>query len=108
MKYANYPYSPSPHPVRGDGSFTQGFVASACISAFQDVTHPESKADYTRILRHGLQGGTALAAGSHAAVALRRNDYSEALLSIGIGAAGVLLLEHLLSNKADTQEAGDE
>ncbi len=53
--------------------------------------------------------GTALAAGSHAATALRRSDYTGALLSIGIGAAGVLLLEKLLSDKADTQEeASDE
>lgn len=110
MKYAPYPYYPSPSPlrVRGDGSFTQGFVASACISAFQDVTHPDCKADYKRILRHGLQGGTALAAGSHAATALRRSDYTGALLSLGIGAAGVLLLEKLLSDKANTQESGDE
>lgn len=108
MKYAPYPYYPSPLRVRNDGSFTQGFVAAACISAFQDVAHPDSKADYKRILRHGLQGGTALAAGSHAAVALRRSDYTGALLSIGIGAAGVLLLEKLMNDKADLQETGNE
>jgi len=91
-----YPYPPSPIRMPGDGSFTQGFVASACISAFQDVARPGSKADYQRIVRHGLQGGAALAAGSHAARALHRNDYTGALLSIAAGAAGVLLVEHLL------------
>ncbi|MCQ8130880.1 hypothetical protein, partial [Methylomonas rivi] len=76
MKHIDYPYAPNPVRVRSDGSFTQGFVASACISAFQDVAHPDSKADYQRILRHGLQGGAALAAGSHAAHSLRRGDYT--------------------------------
>ena len=108
MRTIFYPYAPSVARVRRDGSFTQGFVASACISAFQDVAHPDSKADYKRILRHGLQGGTALAAGSDAAVALRCGNYTRAVLSVAVGAAGVLLLENLLSDKAPSEESCNE
>ncbi|EIC30064.1 MULTISPECIES: hypothetical protein [Methylomicrobium] len=108
MKHLYYPYAPGTVGARGDGSFTRGFVASACISAFQDVAHPDFKADYLRVLRHGLQGGTALAAGSHAARSLHQGDYTSALLSVAVGAAGVLLLENLLTDKVETKEAGDE
>jgi len=108
MKHLYYPYAPSLVRARGDGSFTKGMVASACISAFQDVAQPNSKADYVRVLRHGLQGGTALAAGSHAARSLHQGDYTSALLSVAVGAAGVLLLENLLSDKSEAKEAGNE
>jgi hypothetical protein len=108
MKHLYYPYPPNMARARGDGSFTKGFVASACISAFQDVAQPNSKADYMRVLRHGLQGGTALAAGSHAARSLQQGDYTSALLSVAVGAAGVLLLENLISDKTKAKEAGDE
>lgn len=90
--------------VRSGASFTQGFVASACISAFQDVAQPKTKADVKKILRHGLQGGTALSAGCSAAAALRQRDYSRALLSAIAGAAGVMLIEKLLNESASYQE----
>ncbi|MCD2453687.1 hypothetical protein GO003_025235 [Methylicorpusculum oleiharenae] len=108
MKYQPYPYAHSLPQMRGGASFTQGFVASACLSAFQDVNKPCSKADYKRILRQGLQGGTALAAGARSAVALRHGNYTDALLSVAIGAAGVLLLENLLKDSEILQENSDE
>ena len=104
MKYYPRPYSPAFMPLKCDGSFTQGFVASSCISAFQGVAYPDSRADLKRVLRHGLQGGTALAAGSRAAMALRHGDYSGALLATAAGAAGVLLIEKLLHDSAQPDQ----
>jgi hypothetical protein len=104
MKYHHQPYFPAVIPLKGDGSFTQGFVASSCISAFQGVAYPDSKADLKRVLRHGLQGGTALAAGSRAAMALRHGDYSGALLATAAGAAGVLIIEKLLRDSAQPDQ----
>lgn len=91
-------YPPLPGPVvRGDGGFVRGFVASACLSAFQDAP---GRADPRRILRHALQGGTALSAGVHAARALQRQEYARALLAGASGALGVMLVERLLRDDA--------
>ena len=55
--------------VRGagwdDANFAKGFVASACLSAFQDAS---GQPDLRRVARHALQGGTALFAGMAGAV----------------------------------------
>jgi len=92
----------------GDGSFTRGFVTTACLSAFQDVPCPSSSAHLKRVLRHALQGGTAFAAGSRATVALRQGDYSGALLATALGATGVLLIEQLLRDaRRLDREKGD-
>lgn len=48
------------------GGFVQGFVAAGCVSAFQDHPAPACAVDLKRVLRHALQGGAALAAGSAA------------------------------------------
>ncbi|MBP6725681.1 MAG: hypothetical protein KA132_00510 [Thauera sp.] len=92
----------------GAGSFTQGFVAAGCLSAFQDRPSPASQADVKRVLRHALQGGTALAAGSYAAVALRQQDYTGALVAATAGAAGVLLIERLLRDKAQANRENED
>ena len=57
--------------------------------------------------RHALQGGTALSAGSRAAQALHRRDYGSALLAVATGAAGVMLIEHLLRAPAQTNTEND-
>lgn len=88
---------------RGDGSFVRGFVASACLSAFQDVGQPATPQNLKRVLRHALQGGTALTAGGRAVAAVERGDYAGALLAAASGAAGVLLIEQLLRENAQNQ-----
>ena len=82
------------------GGFVQGFVAAGCVSAFQDRPAPACAVDLKRVLRHALQGGAALAAGSQAAMAVRRQDYTGALVATAAGAAGVLLIERLLRDSA--------
>jgi hypothetical protein len=100
MKYQHRYALPAVMTARGDGSFTKGFVATSCVSAFQGVSQPASQANLKRVLRHGLQGGTALAAGSRAAMALSHRDYSGALIATAAGAIGVLLIENLLRDAA--------
>ena len=104
MKHLFRPYLPPVLAAPGDGSFTQGLVAAGCISAFQDMTTTPSQVNYKRVLRHGLQGGTAFAAGSRAALALHHRDYAGALIATALGAAGVLLIENLLRDSTQPQE----
>lgn len=104
MKNSISPYFPAVLSTPGDGSFTQGLVAASCISAFQDIATSPAQVDYKRVLRHGLQGGTALAAGSRTAMALRHHDYAGALIATALGAAGVLLIENLMRDSAKPQE----
>jgi hypothetical protein len=108
MRYPVQPYYfPPVPPTRGDDGFAKGFVASACLSAFQGVADPVSPGQIKRVLRHGLQGGAALAAGSRAALALRYHDYTGAVLATAAGAAGVLLIEKLLSDSAESTDEED-
>ena len=104
MAYKIRPYAPSFMTAPGDGSFTKGFVAATCVSAFQGIDQPASKNNLKRALRHGLQGGAALAAGSRAAMALRHGDYTGALFATAAGAAGVLLIENLLRDSAQPKK----
>ena len=83
---------------RGESDFVRGFVASACLSAFQDSAGELAAGPFRRVLRHGLQGGAALTAGTRVAVDLRRGDYTGALVAAAAGAAGVLLIEKLLGD----------
>ncbi|TWA61790.1 hypothetical protein FBZ84_11244 [Azospirillum baldaniorum] len=78
--------------------FTRGMVATGLLTAVQDrwVTGAAPPAPRT-ILRHGLQGGAALAAASVAADALRNRDYARLALAVAAGAAGVVMIEHLLN-----------
>lgn len=77
-----------------DGSFTRGFVAAACLSAFQD----RPGLDARRVLRHALQGGAALTAGTQAAHSLQRGRWGGALVAVAAGAAAVQLIETLLGD----------
>ncbi|WP_449191795.1 hypothetical protein [Thauera sp.] len=95
---------PAPTPRIGGATFVQGFVAGACVSAFQDQASPLSRTELKRVLRHGLQGGTALTAGSAAAHAVRRQDYAAALLAAAAGAAGVLIIERMLRERVQTEQ----
>ena len=58
-----------------------------------------------RVLRHALQGGTALAAGAYAAEAVRCGDFTRAVLATAVGAAGVYALERLLKEPASVESA---
>lgn len=83
--------------------FTRGFVATGLLSLFQDrVASKRGSVDARRVLRHALQGGMALAAGSAAAEALRRRDYTTVLSAVAGGAAGILTIEQLLRRPALT------
>ena len=72
------------------GAFARGFVATALLATLQD-RHARGATPLPgrSILRHAIQGGTALAAGSVAADALLRRDYALALAAATAGAAGV-------------------
>lgn len=81
--------------------FTRGFVATGLLSLFQDRDRLQiGRADATRILRHALQGGVALSAGSAAAEAVRQQDYATAMTALAGGAVGVLAIEKLLRRPA--------
>lgn len=84
----------------GDGSFLRGFVATACLAAFQDAARPLDARRLKRVLRHALQGGTALAAGGRAVSAMQRGDYQGVALAATAGAAGVLIIERMLRDGA--------
>ncbi|MFT3759641.1 hypothetical protein [Thauera sp.] len=95
-------------PLRASGAtFMQGFVAGGCLSAFQDrpaqLCSP-SPAELKRVLRHALQGGTALAAGTWAAAAVRQQNYAGVLAAAAVGAAGVLIIERLLRDSAQAEQ----
>ncbi len=107
MSYA--PQAPAGLPLRAtSGAFAQGFVAAGCLSAFQDRPSPASPAEMKRVLRHALQGGAALAAGSQAASAFRRQDYTRMLAVAAAGAAGVLLIERLLRDPAQAEQERED
>ncbi|MEE4465330.1 MAG: hypothetical protein A2002_05465 [Pseudomonadales bacterium GWC1_66_9] len=93
--YGQAVFPPYP-PLPLSSEFTRAFVATACLSAFQGEPRATSPAQLRRVLRQALQGGTAFAAGSRAATAVRQGDYSSALVATVVGAGGVLLIEQLL------------
>lgn len=79
-------------------AFARGFVATALLVALQgrgEAAVPPATA--RRVLRHALQGGAALAAGTVAADALPRRDYGLALTAVAAGVAGVVVAEYLLN-----------
>lgn len=77
------------------GAFLRGFVATALLVAIQDRTN--KPLDSRRILRHAVQGGIALAAGTTASDAALRRDYGSAALAVSAGAAAIIGTELLLS-----------
>lgn len=90
-------------------AFARGFVATALLATVQDRCERGAKPlPGQKILRHAIQGGTALAAGTVAAQALLRRDFRLALTATAIGAAGLLATEYLLNlhHQDDNQENG--
>ena len=83
------------HPEFQD-SFIRGLVSAGLLASLGDRA---AGRDPRGILRLALQGGAALAAGSVAAVALQRRQPASTLAAIAAGAAGVLVIEHLLREK---------
>lgn len=87
--------------------FARGFVATGLLSVIQDrSSRPATLLDRRRALRHALQGGAALAAGSAAAQALQAQDGPRALGAVAGGAAAILTIEYLL--RATAQPALQE
>ncbi|MBK6998864.1 MAG: hypothetical protein IPH35_02425 [Rhodoferax sp.] len=91
--------------------FTRGFVATGLLATFQDRAQRQFSAngqtfDGRRILRHALQGGIALAAGSVAAEALVRRNALRALIAVAAGATTVLTIEQTL--RANAQQTPQE
>lgn len=81
--------------------FTRGFVATGLLSVIQDRSVKTAlPLDRRRALRHALQGGAALAAGSAAAQALQNQDAPTALSAVAGGAAAILAVEYLLRESA--------
>jgi hypothetical protein len=72
--------------------FTRGFVVAGLLAALQGGRRPGRD-----VLRFALQGGAALAAGTAAAAALGRRDYSVAAAAVIVGAAGVVAAEAALA-----------
>lgn len=79
--------------------FARGFVATGLLSALQDRCAPGAAIDGRRALRHALQGGVALAAGSAAAEALARRDVFTVLLAVAGGGAAIASIEQLLHRR---------
>lgn len=80
-------------------NFTRGMVAGGLLTAVQERWTPgETPPTGRKVLRYAVQGGTALAAGAAAADALRWRDYAGAMLALAAGAAGVVVVEHLLNS----------
>jgi hypothetical protein len=105
--YHHSSYYPTPGLGMGTvESFSLGLFAAGCVSAFQDVDSWKSEGHQKRVLRHALQGGTALAAGTYAAQAVRRGHYTDALIAAVAGAAGVMALESLLRESSQNQHQG--
>jgi hypothetical protein len=82
-------------PLAVGSMFARGFVASGLLAAIQgrSGTLPAR----IRVVRHAIQGGAALAAGSVAARAIRRRDYGQALAAVAAGATAMLAAERFLT-----------
>lgn len=88
-------------------AFARGFLVTGLLATLQDrrtagAVPPSAR----KVLRHAVQGGSALAAASVAAEALARRDYSLAVAAVAAGAAGVLAAEYLLNIETTEEERG--
>lgn len=83
--------------------FVRGFVATGLLAAAATPAAAGRARDRVlnrTVLRRALQGGTAMAAGVAAANALQQRRYGTAALSLALGAAGLLAIEHLIKTAA--------
>ncbi|TAN77954.1 MAG: hypothetical protein EPN20_01380 [Magnetospirillum sp.] len=76
--------------------FVRGFIATALLSALQDRAAASAPPHWRKILRHGLQGGAALAAGTKAAQAITRRDYRTGTVAVMAGATVIVAAETAL------------
>lgn len=76
--------------------FLRGFVATALLSALQGRAAGTTPPPWHKVLRHGIQGGAALAAGTRAAEAVARRDYRTGAAAVMAGAAAVMAAETAL------------
>lgn len=89
--------------------FARGFLVTGLLVALQGRREPGAiQPPRRKVLRHALQGGAALAAGTVAAEALSRRDYSLAAAAVAAGAVGVVAAEYLLNpdRRDDHKENG--
>ncbi len=86
--------------------FVRGFVSTGLISAIDQRAKGRPASANRRVLRHALQGGTALTAAVTAAHAVQRRDYAAAVTAAAVGAIGVYTLDCLL--REETRETGKE
>ncbi len=89
--------------------FARGALVTGLLSAIQDRRGPDAAPLSGRnVLRHALQGGAALAAGTVAAEALSRHHWRLALGALAAGAVGVLAAEALLNPSTKETIRGQE
>lgn len=89
--------------------FARGVLVTGLLVALQGRREPGAvPPPRCKVLRHALQGGAALAAGTVAAEALRRRNYGLALAAVAAGAVGVVAAEYLLNpdRRDDNKEDG--
>lgn len=89
-------------------AFARGFVATALLAALQgrDAGAPFP---WRKVVRHAVQGGAALAAGTAAAHAIGRRDYAIAAAATLAGGAVVMAAEAVCqtqSNNSVIEENG--
>jgi hypothetical protein len=87
-------------------AFVRGMLVTGMLMALQD--RKAGKPDGHRVLRHAVQGGAALAAGTVAAEALMRRDYKLAAMAVAAGTAGVIAAEHLIDKNDKENGIGQE
>lgn len=82
-------------------AFLRGLVVTGMLVALQGrrAGRPSGR----KVVRHALQGGAALAAGTVAAEALVRRDVGLAAVAVAAGVAGVTAAELLLDDKHDEE-----
>lgn len=88
--------------------FLRGALVTGLLAALQDRFEPGAARPGRKVLRHALQGGAALAAGSVAADALSRRDWGLALTAVAAGTVGVLAAESLLNSPMKEIHRGQE
>lgn len=71
------------------GGFVKGLVSTGLLAALRD------RGDRRRIVHTALQGGTALAAASFTAAAVKQRSLAGTLSGLALGIAGLYLIEQL-------------
>lgn len=87
---------PAPPPGEARAAFLRGFVGTALLSVLQNRAEGKAPLSGKTVLRHAVQGGSALSAGTIAAEAMLVRDYTLAFTATLAGAAGVWAAETLL------------